>query len=121
MTSTAISLRLPEATTKKVRMIAHLEQRSFAETLKILTEEAVKMREFPDIVTVSGPTGRRAKFVGGPDVWEILEPFILAGNDRNALRQSYPEAEEAMLQSAIRYYELYPDEIEARIALNRSE
>jgi uncharacterized protein (DUF433 family) len=114
-----LSLRLPEVTARKVRMIAALEQRSFAETVKMLAEEAIKMREFPEIGVVGGPTGRRAAFRRGPDVWEVLEPYIAAGKDWETLRQSYPELDESTLRTAIRYYEAYPDEIEARVALNQ--
>jgi hypothetical protein len=35
------------------------------------------------------------------------------------LRQSYPEVDEATLRTALRYYEAYPEEIEARIARNQ--
>ncbi|MBI4494891.1 MAG: hypothetical protein HY690_19120 [Chloroflexi bacterium] len=105
---------------EKVRRIAASEHRSFAEMLRVLTEEAVKMREFPDIVFTNGPTGRRATFRDGLDVWEIIEPYLLAGKDWSALRQSYPEVDEGKLRAAVRYYESYPDEIEARIALNQA-
>lgn len=95
-----------------------LEQRSFADTIKMLAEEAIKAREFPSVVFVQGPSGRRARFIHGPDVWEVLEPYVLGGRDWISLRESYPEMDEAMLRTAIRYYESYPDEIEARVALN---
>jgi uncharacterized protein (DUF433 family) len=114
-----VSLRLPDATAAKVRRLAAVERRSFAEMVKVLTEEAVTMREFPGIHFVHGPTGRRARFRDGPDVWEVLEPYVLAGRDWAALRASYPDLEEAVLLTAIRYYDNYPAEIEARIALNQ--
>ncbi len=119
MATPPVSLRLSKAMAEKVRMIAALEHRSFADTVKMLTEEAIKMREFPDIIFTNGPTGRRATFRRGPDVWEILEPYVLAGDDWSALRESYPHLDEALLRTAVRYYESYPDEIEARIALNQ--
>jgi uncharacterized protein (DUF433 family) len=115
-----VSLRLPKEMDEKVRLIAALEHRTLADTVKMLTAEAIKLREFPDITFVSGPTGRRATFRRGPDVWEILEPYILANRDWNVLRESYPELDEAILHTAIRYYESYPEEIEARIALNQT-
>lgn len=99
--------------------IAALEHRSFADTVRTLTEEAIKMREFPEIIFTQGPTGRRATFRRGPDVWEVLEPYILAGKDPSVLRESYPDLDEEMLRTALRYYESYPDEIDARIALNQ--
>jgi hypothetical protein len=112
-------LRLPQEVAEKVRMIAALEHRSLADTVRRLAEEAIKQREFPEIIHVEGPTGRRARFISGPDVWEVIEPYLLAGKDWEALRASYPEFSETLLRSALRYYESYPEEIEARIALNQ--
>lgn len=116
-----ISLRLPETTAEKVRAIAAIEHRSFAEMVRVLAEEAIKMREFPDVLFADGPTGRRAALRDGLDIWEYIEPFFLGGKDWKALRASYPDVEEAKLRSALRYYEKYPEEIEARIALNQGE
>jgi hypothetical protein len=48
-----------------------------------------------------------------------LEPYVLAGRDWTALRESYPDLSEAKLRLAIRYYESYPAEIDARITLNQ--
>jgi hypothetical protein len=78
MTTSPLSLRLPTALREKVESIAALEHRSLADTLRMLAEEAITMREFPDVIFTSGPTGRRASFRRGPDVWEILEPYVLA-------------------------------------------
>jgi hypothetical protein len=114
-----VSLRLPEATEAKVRRLAALERRSFAEMVRVLTEEAVRMREFPGVYFADGPTGRRARLQGGPDVWEVLEPYLLAGKDWAILRQSFPHLGDAALHVALRYYEQYPDEIETRVALNQ--
>lgn len=115
-----LSLRLPDELAEKVRRMAVLERRSLAEMVRLLTEEAVRMREFPEIVFVDGPTGRRASLRNGLDVWEVIEPYALAGNDWDVLRQSYPDMHEARLRAAVRYYEAYPEEIDARIARNQS-
>ena len=113
-----ISVRLPRATEQKVRTLAAIEHRSLAEMVKLLAEEALKAREFPEITFTDGPTGRRATLINGPDVWEVIEPYLLADKDWQALRESYPHLDEALLRTAIRYYEAYPGELEARIALN---
>lgn len=118
MSTSPLSLRLPTALQEKVEAIAALEHRSLADSLKMLTEEAITMREFPDVIVTSGPTGRRASFRRGPDVWEILEPYVLGHREWSILRDGYPDSDEATLRTAVRYYESYPDEIEARIALN---
>ena len=115
-----VSLRLPRQTAEKIQRIAAIEHRSLAEMVRVLAEEALKTREFPEIVFAEGATGRRARFWDGPDVWEIVEPYVLAGKDWSVLRDSYPDEPEAKLRAAIRYYEVYPDEIEARIALNQA-
>lgn len=115
-----VSLRLPREMAEKVRRIAASEHRTLADMVRVLTEEAVKTREFPDIVFTEGPTGRRATFRDGLDVWEVIEPYLLGDKDWLTLRQSYPELEEGKLRSAVRYYESYPEEIEARIALNQT-
>src|SRR5438309_11299116 len=114
-----VSLRLPDLLAEKIRHMAAAEHRSLAEMTKLLVEEALKLREFPEIVFTDGPTGRRATLRNGPDVWEIVEPYVLANKNPNDLHENYPAVDEALLRSAVRYYEAYPDEIEARIALNR--
>lgn len=114
-----VSLRLSDAVAEKIRHMASVEHRSLAEMTKLLVEEAIKLREFPEIVFTEGPTGRRATLRNGLDVWEILEPYVLARKDPKVLRESYPDYDQAILHSALRYYEAYPDEIEARIALNQ--
>lgn len=119
MVASPVSLRLNEEMAEKVRALAAIEHRSFAEMVRVLTEEAIKMRDFPSIVFVNGPTGRRARFIQGLDVWEYLEPYLVGGRDWEVMRKSYPDTVEEMLREALRYYQSYPDEIEARVALNR--
>lgn len=60
-----------------------------------LVDEALRMQEHPLIIFRDGPAGRRARLVGGPDVWEVI------GAVRSA-RDAEPE--------------LNPDEIVALIA-----
>ncbi|MFN0072721.1 MAG: ribbon-helix-helix protein, CopG family [Chloroflexota bacterium] len=115
----SLSLRIPDPMAAKLRTMAALEQRSMGELVRLLAEEALKQREFPEIVFVDGPTGRRARLTEGPDVWEVIEPYVLAGCNWEALRASYPELDERWLRAAIRYYDQYPEEIDARIALNQ--
>lgn len=113
-----VRVQLPAATEAKVRTIAVSERRSLAETLILLAEEAIKVREFPQVYFMDGPSGRRARLVGGPDVWEVIEPYLFADKDWQALRDSYPHLDEAVLHTAVRYYEAYPEEIEAKIERN---
>ena len=115
-----LSVRLPEPTAGKIRTMAAIERRSIAEMLRLLAEEGLKLREFPDITFTDGPAGRRATLIQGPDVWEVVEPYVLADRSWQALKESYPELDESLLRTAVRYYETYPEEIDSRIALNQA-
>jgi hypothetical protein len=113
-----VSVQLPEMVEAKVREIAASEHRSLAETIESLAIEAVKVREFPGVYFIAGPTGRRARLHGGPDVWEVIEPYLHNDKDWEILKECYPHVPEQVLQTALRYYETYPEEIDARIARN---
>ena len=41
-----------------------------------LVDEGLRMHEHPGVMFREGPSGRRACLVGGPDVWEVIEPFV---------------------------------------------
>src|SRR3954453_5473938 len=115
----SVSVTLPKTLEEKIRRIAASEHRSVEETIGLLTEEALKTREFPQIFFMDGPAGRRARLITGPDVWEVIEPYVVAGKNWDVLRASYHWLDEELLQAAIKYYEAYPEEIDARLALNR--
>jgi hypothetical protein len=50
----------------------------------------------------------------------VIEPYLLGGKDWGVLRASYPDLDEAILRTSLHYYESYPEEIEARVALNQA-
>jgi hypothetical protein len=120
MMATPVQIQLSEPVATKVERLAARERLPVAEMVQLLTEEALKLRELPAVIFTDGPTGRRATLLHGPDVWEVIEPYLLAGKDWEALQESYPQLDEAMLRTAVRYDEAYPDEIEARIARNQA-
>jgi uncharacterized protein (DUF433 family) len=83
-------------------------------------EEAIRMRTVPEILFADGPTGRRAVVAGsGLDVWEVIAAWQEGGRDFEELRESYDWLTEVQLRSALRYYELHPEEIDARLAKER--
>jgi hypothetical protein len=114
-----VSLRLSDAVAEKVRHMAAVEHRSIAEMTKVLVQEAIKLRDFPDIIFIDGLAGRQATLRNGAAVWEIIEPYLAAREDPSVLRESASTVDEAQLATALRYYDAYPDEIDALIALNR--
>lgn len=84
-------------------------------------EEGVHSEEFPGIVFRSGPAGRRAGLVGGPDVWEIVRDFRAVREAKAAADPILAVAEasdlsEGQVRLAAAYHATYPDEVDARIA-----
>ncbi len=114
-----LTVTLSEPMAAKLGALPPAEQRKIAEEIRELAEEAIKMREFPDIYFMDGATGRRAVVSDGIDVWEIIEPYYVHGKSWDVLRESYPDLPESVLRAAIRYYEAYPEEIEERIRRNQ--
>lgn len=51
----------------------------------------------------------------GLDVWEIVATWRASAKDFDQLRQSYAWLTEPQLRAALAYYELYPEEIDARL------
>jgi uncharacterized protein (DUF433 family) len=81
-----------------------------------LIEEALRMRRAPGVAFGDGPAGRRAMVAGtGLDVWEVVATWRAAGKDFGRLRESYGWLTEPQLRAALVYYELYPEEIDARL------
>jgi uncharacterized protein (DUF433 family) len=75
------------------------------------------MRRAPGIVFADGPGGRRAVVAGtGLDVWEIVATWRACGQDLAALAASYAWLDQTALHAALGYYQLYPAEVDARVA-----
>jgi uncharacterized protein (DUF433 family) len=66
---------------------------------------------------MDGPAGRRAVIAGtGLDVWEIIDTWRAEGGDFESLKANFPWLEDSQLRAALGYYELYPSEIDERLA-----
>src|SRR5579859_8056929 len=86
-----------------------------------LVDEALRIREHPLITFKDGPAGRRARVVGGPDVWEIIgairsvrtaEP-ALAGDDVLAAVAETTGVPMPFLRAALAYWGDHPEEVDA--------
>jgi uncharacterized protein (DUF433 family) len=120
MTSIQKCIRLPEATVKEIEAAAANSGRDFSSVARDLLVEAVKVKNCPGIVFADGPTGRRARVSGtGIEVWEIVAVFKGTGENYNELKKSYHWLSESQLRSALAYYALYPEEIDARVERNQ--
>jgi uncharacterized protein (DUF433 family) len=79
------------------------------------------MTRIPGIVFVNGLDTHRATIAGtGLEVWEIVATYRAVGEDFEELSSSYPRLSGSQLRAALAYYELYPEEIDARIAREES-
>jgi uncharacterized protein (DUF433 family) len=83
-----------------------------------LLEEALRLVEHPGIVFRDGPAGRRPGLAGsGLDVWEMI--MVMAASDWSVSgTAAYLDIHPSLVETAMRYYAAYQDEIDAWIAAN---
>jgi len=80
--------------------------------------EAEKQRRVPGVYFATEPTGRCAKIAGtGLGVWEIIKGLVDEGGDREAVAEGFHWLSSGQLQTAYDYYDQFPEEIDARLAL----
>lgn len=120
MAARARGIRLPEEVEEEVEREMRLRGGTFTEVAVSLLREAVRMRRVPGIVFMDGASGRRAVISGtGLDVWEVVMQMRESGGSEE-LGGHFPWLSRAQISSALAYYELYPDEINARIEREES-
>jgi hypothetical protein len=121
--SVNVSVRLDDRLAERLRLRARAAGESLSDRLRRYAEEGARRDEHPMITFRDGPTGRRAGLIGGPDVWEVAMWI----DDLDAVAD--PAAELASdgiltrthIDAALAYRASYPEEIQARIDLHRSE
>ncbi|HSF39617.1 MAG TPA: hypothetical protein VLT87_07485 [Thermoanaerobaculia bacterium] len=107
-----VSDELDEAITRE----SEVRGKSWSAMTRELLEEAIRMRRIPGIAFADGPAGRRAVVGGsGLDVWEVVATWKAVDKNHDRLRQSYHWLTEVQLRAALAYYEVYPEEIDARL------
>jgi hypothetical protein len=88
-----------------------------------LVDEARRSSQHPMIIFRDGPAGRRARLVGGPDVWQVVravhsarraEPR-LSGDKVVELVSETSGVPEALVRAAIAYWADHPAEIDALV------
>ncbi len=83
-----------------------------------LVDEGLRMEAHPGIVFRSGPAGRRAGLVRGPDVWEVIglvESLEQTGDERIAEAAAWLKLSEAQIRTALSYYGEFAEEIDEEI------
>ena len=86
-------------------------------------DEGLRMEDHPGVIFRDGPSGRRAVLIGGPDVAEVIRAVRSAraaeprlGADAVlALVASNTGLSARLIDTAMRYWAAYPDEIDAWI------
>lgn len=88
-----------------------------------LVDEALRTQAHPQVTFRDGPSGRRARLSGGPDVWEILRAVRsaqgsdpdLSGDEAVAVVAETAGVTPGIVRAAIAYWSEYPDEIDALV------
>jgi uncharacterized protein (DUF433 family) len=118
MTTKAKGIRISDELDQEITRESATRGKSWSAMTTELLEEGIRMRRIPGIAFADGPTGRRAIVAGtGLDVWEVIATWKAAAGSDTVLWQSYPWLTESQLRAALAYYELYPEEIDARLEL----
>ena len=115
------SFRLPEDLLDRLEAESRSERTSITQLVAVLLEEGLRIRKFPGIVYRTGPAGRRAGLVGGPDVWEVVRDLAYApgrGMDRVENLAAETDLSVASVLLAADFYAAFPDEIDALIEAN---
>lgn len=120
MSAVPISIRLPEQTVGRLADRADRSNMPSRTLAQRYVEEGLRMDDHPLIRFADGPSGRRARLLGGPDVWEVV--VVARDNDGDlAGTASYLELSLGLVQAAASYYAAYPEEVDERIEHNRRE
>ena len=121
--SVNVSVRLDDRLAERLRLRARAAGESLSDRLRRYAEEGARRDDHPMITFRDGPTGRRAGLIGGPDVWEVAMWIddLGSANDPAAELAADGVVPRAQIDAALAYRATYPDEIQARIELHRSE
>lgn len=116
-----MSLRLSEATIKRLGARAERAQMPPRTLAQRYVEEGLRMDDHPLVRFVEGPAGRRARLVGtGIDVWEVVAAVRDSDGDVRETA-AYLELPVGPVQAAVAYYGAFRDEIDGWIERNEQE
>lgn len=121
--SVNVSVRLDDTLAERLRLRARAAGETLSDRLRRYAEEGVRRDEHPLITFRDGPAGRRAKLVGGPDVWEVVMWLEDLAGESDPIATLIEESSfnRSEVDAALRYRSAYPEEIAARIELHRRE
>ncbi|WP_370019634.1 hypothetical protein [Planotetraspora sp. GP83] len=108
---------------KLTKFVAEHPGLSVSAAVNLLITEALRMEEHPGVLFRTGPSGRRAVIVGGPDVWEIIRAVKVTRaaepdaqpDDVVRMVAEYSGIPQHQVRTAIRYWSAHSDEVDAQI------
>lgn len=112
------SFRLDDELLERIEAESLAASTSVTSLVSSLLDEGLKARQFPGVVYRSGPSGRRAGLVGGPDVWEVirdLRHWPGRGMERVERLAEDLGLAVGLVRLATDFYSAFPDEIDDRI------
>ena len=121
MTRSTTSLRLDDKLRARLAERAEIEGTTVTGLVERLLREGLDTAEHPGIVFNSGPSGRRATLVGGPDAWEVISTLRrMSGSEAQRVNAAAAELgiHEREVVIALNYAAANAAEIEARIGAN---
>jgi len=121
--SVNVSVRLDDSLAERLRLRARAAGETLSDRLRRYAEEGARREEHPHITFRDGPTGRRAKLIDGPDIWEIAMWIEDLEHEPDPIATLLEESEltRPQIDAALSYRAAYPEEIAARIELHRRE
>ncbi|MGH7869550.1 MAG: hypothetical protein ACREP9_18440 [Candidatus Dormibacteraceae bacterium] len=95
----------------------------------LLVDEALRSQEHPLVIFRDGPSGRRARLIGGPDVWEVAQAINSTRNSESGLApQAIVELvsetsglSTRLIRAALDYWADHKEEIDGWIGRAQSE
>ncbi len=118
--STVISLRLPAASSERLKRMAFRHGWTTSDTSARLVEEGLRRSEFALIDFRDSPVGRQAYLQGSTlAVWEVVQLIRDYEGDTEAVA-GHLEWPEAKVLAALNYSEAFPKEINDAISESES-
>jgi hypothetical protein len=121
MGSRLLSIRLDEQLLADLERQARETESTRSALVHRYVDEGLRMERHPGIFFQTGPTGRRAKLMGGPDVWEVINVLRDCEGDPEERIQGVIEftgLDRRWVDTAVRYYAEFQEEIDERIRRN---
>jgi hypothetical protein len=131
-----MAVALPSSVRFEPRVLARLaafvaahRELSLSSATSRLVDEALRTHEHPLVTFKDGPAGRRARLVGGPDVWEVIGAVrsvreadpALSGEEVLTVVAETSGLPLPLLRAALAYWGDYPEEVDAFLDRARAE